>query len=187
MYIRRVKKVESTSQNKCIKYYSNRGYRERFREMLEDIKKEIEEEIQLQSELEEQENIRDHQNYESVQSIYNRENIKAKNSLAYKKMDKEESKNRRLEHTTSHKIRVIKMMDAYNKRMNNKKEISEQIEKSESKEQTHSKKEEMQEFKKSLKAKNELDSACEELSRVLAKRNIDNNRARRTRYNGQGR
>lgn len=177
MKIEPIKKVDKIENNKGIGYYHNRGYSRKIHEGFEDTKKEKrkgndfkqkynEAKDSKLSENEQSEAKNENKNEsQSIQAIYNMEAMRIKNSQIYEKDLTEHEKN--------YELQMQRAKRAYNKSDKVKDKPKEPGKDDKPKEtEIKTKRQEMEEFKESLKQKpkSDLDIAFEKFEEELAKK-----------------
>lgn len=188
MYNEPIKKITGIAEIKYIKYY-NKNKNEQFeRIFIENEEIEKKKSNKRKSKSMKKKKLKNKEDYKDVKEIYGMEASKIRNLKIYNKL-KGENSDAAVEHKANHRLQVLKMMEAYNKSPKEKIEqptIKKDKEEIEIKEK-QTKKQEMEEFRKSLKAKQELDRAVEEFSRALVKKRLEEQKTRRPRYRGHDR
>lgn len=188
MYSEPIKKITGIAQVKYIKYYNKEENKEFERIFIEQEDEKKKKSDKKESKLKKKKKLKNKEDCKDVKEIYGMEVSKIRNLNIYNRLKDKDSSNP-VEHKPNHRTQVQKMMEAYNKRP--KEKIEQPIAKKGKEEidvnEKQTKKQEMEEFKKSLEAKKELDSAFEEFSRVLAKKRLEEERRKKSGYRGHDR
>ncbi|MBQ2937991.1 MAG: hypothetical protein IJE05_03820 [Clostridia bacterium] len=171
MYNEPIKKISGIAQIKYIKYYE-KEYDEDFEKILKEKQEKKQDEKKKKSKSKKEKANRERKKHKDIQKIYNMEASKVRDLEIYRKLEGK-SLEEKSKHKSNPNLQVSKMMEAYNK--NSREKIEPIITKKEEKdnEEQRSKKQEMEEFKKSLRAKAELDRAFEEFNKALVKKNLE--------------
>lgn len=188
MYNEPIKKITGIAQVRYIKYYNKEENEEFERIFIEKENEEKKKSDKKESKLKRKKKLKNKEDCKDVKEIYGMEVSKIRNLKIYDNL-KGKNPNNLVEHKPNHRLQVLKMMEAYNKSPKEKIEqpIIEKHKKERDVKEKQTKRQEMEEFKKSLDAKKELDSAFEEFSRVLVKKKLEEDKRKKTRYRGNDR